>query len=302
MSSFKIVKDIFVYTLLLFFLGATALFVGCGNNADVAKLKEEIAQKDEEIASLNQTIEHFTAENDEYTTESGYKVSVIGGRIIEKDDEIYIHTIKDKKGFAIWEQNGEPYSGENVLILPKSSIKADVEYKAIYSSVGFLVVHPSLGDLNTRTNADRMSFGDFMSSTNIAGNPDILMSVKYSFEAGRGFETNLTSSNIIQLEADEIASATGDGGINFVDFYVNSNYGSVWLVKLYIKDDIDPYINTTDEESSTFNPDEDNVTVFVMEKITLGENNFLNRCFSIQNQKTENLESKTFSLRIKTVA
>ena len=203
-----------------------------------------------------------------------------------------------------------PYSGENVMVLSKSSIKGDVEYKAIYSCVGFLAVRPSLGTLDVQGNADRITFKQFKDTSNISIQNDILLSVKYSFEAGRGFETNLTASTIIQLDTDEIVEVSGNGKINFADLYVNT--GDVWFVKLYIKDGVDPYNYTaeTDENADdddeadavVESPDDACVTVFIMGKQTLGENSFVNKCFSIQNQKTEGAESKTFSIRLKTVA
>ena len=281
---------------------------GCGNSEEVKKLKDEIAVKDGEIATLNQTIEKFSAEDDEYIDDEGHKINVIGGRISERESDILIYSLANKKGFAVWLQNGVPYSGENVIKVSKASIQSNTEYKALYTCVGFMALQLENGNLNISGNTTGATFGDF--EEQLTGTTQI-MSVKYSFVNGSGrLDTNMEASDMIQIDTNEIGELTNVAPVNYINKEVVANKGKIWFIKLYIKDGVDPYSfdpyenfdEEEDDEADLENADHACVSVFIMEKKVLSTGESILDCISIQNQKSgDNAESKTFSIRIKGV-
>ncbi len=288
-------KNILAFFLVAIFFGAMILFSGCGNEAEINKLKEEISQKDSEITVLNQTIEKLNAENDVYEDEGGHKITVIGGRILERENDILVYSLPDRKGFAIWLQNDVPYSGENVFRLSKRAILVNTEYKAVYSCIGFMAIKLDSGNLDTSGNATGASYKEFATQLN---GTTTLVNAKYSFDNNM-LTTNIATSELIQVNADEIRDVTNSELVNFVDKQTNTG-ANIWFVKLYVKDGVDPYNYQPAEGEEHGTADGDCVSVFIMDKITLSNSSSISKCISIDNRKAgEEEETKVYSIRIR---
>ena len=126
------------------------MFTGCGNNAEIENLKNQLSEKDAELATLNKQLDYYTSENDSYTLENEAVVTVIGGKVQSVTEQfLTLVTISGKIGFSVWKKNDEVVSGENVLNVRLEGIERDVTFTAIYNCIGIMAVIGNLSNDKT---------------------------------------------------------------------------------------------------------------------------------------------------------
>jgi len=267
--------------------------------ASCVKSNKEISAKDEQIATLTKQLEFYTSENDSYTTESGFTLTIEGGKVMNVTDEIVeISALENKAGFSVWKKDGKVYSGEPILRLPLDSIEQNSTYTALYNCIGILAVSRNLSNYKTD-----MSISEFSETTLFKAfykfTPNN-QSQKYLFTFDGGSNTFSTSI----FPCDELDKQTR---LNCYSASVGS--GQISFFKIFMPENVDPYktiaqepdaepVPLVDEEGNQMRSyTDDDARVFWMNTQTIGDSMSASACVSLSNQKEgEENETKKISL------
>ena len=298
------------------FLFSITLFVGCGGSSDAA-LKKQIEEKDAEIASLNAQLEAYTNQKSSYTSPSGATINVVGGTLevkeitesYEKVPYLYIHSMKNKPGFAVWEREtgGQKtiVSAENTYqVGAVSDIRTDATFTAKYTAIGFMIVSGNFA-------SGVSSVGEFTGTS--------IFSAKYSFTPGNPITNNnfsVTGGTGISYAMDEV-----DYDELLECYKLTTTENAVSFVRIFLPDNVDPY-KVIEPQPAEPQPSEGGTSVssvdepllddagnqirtytnndalcFVMRGVNLA-NTDSNKsvCFSCTNRKSENAEVKKLSV------